>query len=279
MGLFSSSAKETVINKALQQLLGNNDGMIGAEDGEVVISGVSGTVKLPVPPESYEVAVSSLHQKVNIQSLGELNMIGKTGLKTISFTTFLPNQDYIFANAVDTAEYIKNIEELRTSTSACHLLIGGTTVDFDVTIDSFTYSESGGGGDITISLTFSEYKKINEVDKSLVDEKTGLNQRNTTALKKVAANLQYKKHDTPLTFLNRALSKTNAKGLDEKQTKYLNYGKSLVKSASGTGLSFNIGDTIDFKRNKNNTLSAIIRNKALELKEDKQVFNSERKDS
>lgn len=277
MSIFSSSTKETMINKALQYLLGNNDGTVGAEDGEVVISGVSGTVKLPVPPESYEVAVSSLHQKVNIQSLGELNMLGKTGLRTISFTTFLPNQDYTFANAVDTAEYIKNIESLRTATSPCHLLIGGTTVDFDVTIDSFTYSESGGGGDITIALSFSEYKKINEVDKSVVDEKTGLNQRNTTALNKVATNLQYRKHDTPLTFLNRALSKTNAKGLDENQAKYLSYGKSLVKSASGTGVSFNIGDTINFKRNKNNTLSAVVNNKELALKEDKQVFNSDRR--
>ena len=44
MSIFSSSTKETMINKALQYLLGNNDGTVGAEDGEVVISGVSGTV-------------------------------------------------------------------------------------------------------------------------------------------------------------------------------------------------------------------------------------------
>ena len=155
-------------------------------------------------------------------------MIGKTGLQKISFSTFLPGIDYEFAKAVDTADYIKRLNAIRNDDTNCHLTIVGTSVDLDVTIDSFNYEDSSPVGDIDISLSFTEYKHIGENTKQ-IDKKTDLNQRKITALDKVKANLVYRKGDTPLTFLNRAISKTNNRGLDVNQTKYLSYAKSLIK--------------------------------------------------
>jgi hypothetical protein len=273
MSLFTGSTIETIVNKGLSQLFNRQTLANTAEDGQIIITGKSDSITLPVQPPSYSVSVSNNNSIINIQSIGDINMIGKTGLQKISFSTFLPGIDYEFANAVDTADYIKRLNAIRNDDTNCHLTIVGTSVDLDVTIDSFNYEDSSPVGDIDISLSFTEYKHIGENTKQ-IDKKTDLNQRKITALDKVKANLVYRKGDTPLTFLNRAISKTNNRGLDVNQTKYLSYAKSLIKTASEKKISFNPGDLIHIRKNNNNTLSAIVNDKEFTLKESTTKFNS-----
>ena len=273
MSLFTGSTIETIVNKGLSQLFNRQTLANTAEDGQIIITGKSDSITLPVQPPSYSVSVSNNNSIINIQSIGDINMIGKTGLQKISFSTFLPGIDYEFANAVDTADYIKRLNAIRNDDTNCHLTIVGTSIDLDVTIDSFNYEDSSPVGDIDISLSFTEYKHIGENTKQ-IDKKTDLNQRKITALDKVKANLVYRKGDTPLTFLNRAISKTNNRGLDVNQTKYLSYAKSLIKTASEKKISFNPGDLIHIRKNNNNTLSAIVNDKEFTLKESTTKFNS-----
>lgn len=273
MSLFTGSTIETIVNKGLSQLFNRQTLANTAEDGQIIITGKSDSITLPVQPPSYSVSVSNNNSVINIQSIGDINMIGKTGLQKISFSTFLPGIDYEFAKAVDTADYIKRLNAIRNDDVNCHLTIVGTSVDLDVTIDSFNYEDSSPVGDIDISLSFTEYKHIGENTKQ-IDKKTDLNQRKITALDKVKANLVYRKGDTPLTFLNRAISKTNNRGLDVNQTKYLSYAKSLIKTASEKKISFNPGDLIHIRKNNNNTLSAIVNDKEFTLKESTTKFNS-----
>lgn len=273
MSLFTGSTIETIVNKGLSQLFNRQTLANTAEDGQIIITGKSDSITLPVQPPSYSVSVSNNNSVINIQSIGDINMIGKTGLQKISFSTFLPGIDYEFAKAVDTADYIKRLNAIRNDDTNCHLTIVGTSVDLDVTIDSFNYEDSSPVGDIDISLSFTEYKHIGENTKQ-IDKKTDLNQRKITALDKVKANLVYRKGDTPLTFLNRAISKTNSRGLDVNQTKYLSYVKSLIKTASEKKISFNPGDLINIRKNNNNTLSAIVNDKEFTLKESTTKFNS-----
>ena len=273
MSLFTGSTIETIVNKGLSQLFNRQTLANTAEDGQIIITGKSDSITLPVQPPSYSVSVSNNNSVINIQSIGDINMIGKTGLQKISFSTFLPGIDYEFAKAVDTADYIKRLNAIRNDDTNCHLTIVGTSVDLDVTIDSFNYEDSSPVGDIDISLSFTEYKHIGENTKQ-IDKKTDLNQRKITALDKVKANLVYRKGDTPLTFLNRAISKTNSRGLDVNQTKYLSYAKSLIKTASEKKISFNPGDLINIRKNNNNTLSAIVNDKEFILKESTTKFNS-----
>lgn len=273
MSLFTGSTIETIVNKGLSQLFNRQTLANTAEDGQIIIAGKSDSITLPVQPPSYSVSVSNNNSVINIQSIGDINMIGKTGLQKISFSTFLPGIDYEFAKAVDTADYIKRLNAIRNDDTNCHLTIVGTSVDLDVTIDSFNYEDSSPVGDIDISLSFTEYKHIGENTKQ-IDKKTDLNQRKITALDKVKANLVYRKGDTPLTFLNRAISKTNSRGLDVNQTKYLSYAKSLIKTASEKKISFNPGDLINIRKNNNNTLSAIVNDKEFTLKESTTKFNS-----
>lgn len=273
MSLFTASTIETIVNKGLSQLFNKNMLANTAEDGQIILTGKTGSITLPVPPPSYSVKVANNNSIVNIQSLGDINMIGKTGLQKISFSTFLPGIDNTLYKAVDTAEYIKKINALRTSDTYCHITIVGTNVDLDVTIDSFDYEDASPVGDIDISLSLTEYKHIGDSNKQ-VENKTGLNQRKITALDKVKANLVYRKGDTPLTFLNRALSKTDNRGLDVNQSKYLSYAKNLVKAASKQKVSFNPGDLINIRKNNDNSLSAVVNNKEFPLKESTSKFNS-----
>ena len=273
MSLFTASIIETIVNKGLAQLFNKNMLANTAEDGQIILTGKTGSITLPVPPPSYSVKVANNNSIVNIQSLGDINMIGKTGLQKISFSTFLPGIDNTLYKAVDTAEYIKKINSLRTADTYCHITIVGTNVDLDVTIDSFDYEDASPVGDIDISLSLTEYKHIGDLNKQ-VENKTGLNQRKITALDKVKANLVYRKGDTPLTFLNRALSKTDNRGLDVNQSKYLSYAKNLVKTASKKKISFNPGDLINIRKNNDNSLSAIVNNKEFPLKESTFKFNS-----
>ena len=273
MSLFTASTIETIVNKGLSQLFNKNMLANTAEDGQIILTGKTGSITLPVPPPSYSVKVANNNSIVNIQSLGDINMIGKTGLQKISFSTFLPGIDNTLYKAVDTAEYIKKINSLRTADTYCHITIVGTNVDLDVTIDSFDYEDASPVGDIDISLSLTEYKHIGDLNKQ-VENKTGLNQRKITALDKVKANLVYRKGDTPLTFLNRALSKTDNRGLDVNQSKYLSYAKNLVKTASKKKISFNPGDLINIRKNNDNSLSAIVNNKEFPLKESTSKFNS-----
>lgn len=273
MSLFTASTIETIVNKGLSQLFNKNMLANTAEDGQIILTGKTGSITLPVPPPSYSVKIANNNSIVNIQSLGDINMIGKTGLQKISFSTFLPGIDNTLYKAVDTAEYIKKINSLRTSDTYCHVTIVGTNVDLDVTIDSFDYEDASPVGDIDISLSLTEYKHIGDSNKQ-VENKTGLNQRKITALDKVKANLVYRKGDTPLTFLNRALSKTDNRGLDVNQSKYLSYAKNLIKAASKQKVSFNPGDLINIRKNNNNSLSAVVNNKEFPLKESTSKFNS-----
>lgn len=273
MSLFTASTIETIVNKGLSQLFNKNILANTAEDGQIILTGKTGSITLPVPPPSYSVKVANNNSIVNIQSLGDINMIGKTGLQKISFSTFLPGIDNTLYKAVDTAEYIKKINSLRTSDTYCHITIVGTNVDLDVTIDSFDYEDASPVGDIDISLSLTEYKHIGDSNKQ-VENKTGLNQRKITALDKVKANLVYRKGDTPLTFLNRALSKTDNRGLDVNQSKYLSYAKNLIKAASKQKVSFNPGDLINIRKNNDNSLSAVVNSKEFPLKESTSKFNS-----
>lgn len=273
MSLFTASTIETIVNKGLSQLFNKNMLANTAEDGQIILTGKTGSITIPVPPPSYSVKVANNNSIVNIQSLGDINMIGKTGLQKISFSTFLPGIDNTLYKAVDTAEYIKKINSLRTSDTYCHITIVGTNVDLDVTIDSFDYEDASPVGDIDISLSLTEYKHIGDSNKQ-VENKTGLNQRKITALDKVKANLVYRKGDTPLTFLNRALSKTDNRGLDVNQSKYLSYAKNLIKAASKQKVSFNPGDLINIRKNNDNSLSAVVNNKEFQLKESTSKFNS-----
>ena len=58
----------------------------------------SDKIMLPVNPESFSFTEKHNNTSVNVNSIGEVNLIGKRGLKEGTISSFFPNQNYNFGN-------------------------------------------------------------------------------------------------------------------------------------------------------------------------------------
>lgn len=114
-----------------------------------------------LPPE-YEVTSESNNTTVTINSLGEINLLGKRKLKNISFSSFFPKQKYSFCEYTSfptPKESVKRIEEMKNN-GVLRLTMTGTPINMDCTIESFTWGENDGTKDINFTLEFKEYRKV-----------------------------------------------------------------------------------------------------------------------
>ena len=46
------------------------------------------SIQLPIRPESFSVTFENTHQTVNVQTKGDVTILGKKGLKTYAFESF-----------------------------------------------------------------------------------------------------------------------------------------------------------------------------------------------
>lgn len=119
-----------------------------------------------IPPE-YEVTSESSNTQVNINSLGEINLLGKRKLKNVSFSSFFPNRPYNFCQHTDFPSpkgSVEIIEQIKNNGIA-RLTMTGTPVNMNCTIESFVYGENDGTKDINFTLEFKEHRKVNKKTK------------------------------------------------------------------------------------------------------------------
>lgn len=122
----------------------------------------NGKLQLPVKPSEYNVTVTHRNTVVNVIQVGDVNLIGKTGLREISLASFFPAQDYNFSNNSGRKEplaYVEQIESWRNSGNPVRVIITGV-LNMEATIESFAYGEKDATGDIYYTLYLKEYKKI-----------------------------------------------------------------------------------------------------------------------
>ena len=120
-------------------------------------------IRLPVIPSSFEVNIPHQNTTVNITNLGEINLIGKTGLMSMTIESFFPNQQYNFCLYKDIQkpyEYIKQLIKWKNSGKPIRVIITGTPINYAMAIENLTYSEVDGTGDVYFSLELKEYKFI-----------------------------------------------------------------------------------------------------------------------
>lgn len=132
----------------------------------------------PVIPSEFGVSVSNNNGTVNIINAGDYSMMGKTGLKQITISSFFPAQEYNFSTG-DTNPYelVEMIEGWRTGTEPLNISVEDSPINFDCLIESFSYKEQDGSGDVYFDLALKEYRRI--ID-SVMDEETGLKERPNT---------------------------------------------------------------------------------------------------
>lgn len=114
-----------------------------------------------LPPE-YELTSEGNNTQVIINSLGEINLLGKRKLKNISFSSFFPKQKYSFCEYTSfptPRECVNIIEEMKNN-GVVRLIMTGSPVNMDCTIESFIWGENDGTKDINFTLEFKEYRKV-----------------------------------------------------------------------------------------------------------------------
>jgi len=119
-------------------------------------------LQLPVKPSEFTVTVMSRNTVVNVIQIGDVNLMGKTGLREISLSSFFPAKDYNFSNNSGRKEplaYVEKIEAWRKSGEPIRVIITGV-LNMECSIESFSYGERDATGDIYYTMALKEYKKI-----------------------------------------------------------------------------------------------------------------------
>lgn len=116
--------------------------------------------RFAVIPPDYEVTKAMNNTSIDINAIGEINLLGKRKLKTIPLASFFPKQDYYFCQYTGfptPKESVKLIEKMQEK-GVVRLTMTGTPVNMDCTIENFTYGEDDGTKDIHFSIEFKEYE-------------------------------------------------------------------------------------------------------------------------
>lgn len=159
-------------------------------------------LRLPVIPSSFEVLIPHQNTTVNITNLGEINLIGKTGLATMTIESFFPKQQYSFCLYKDFPqpyECIKMLLKWKESGKPIRVIVTETLINYAMAIESISYSERDGTGDVYFTIEMKEYKfiKTPNVNTTLTSNGTTLmtpqTQRET---KPVASEYMVKQGDT-----------------------------------------------------------------------------------
>lgn len=125
-----------------------------------------------LPPE-YELTSESNHTQVSLHNLGEINLLGKRKLKNISFSSFFPAQNYYccqYSNFPTPEESVQLIEEMKEK-GVLRLIMTGTKINMECTIESFVWGENDGTKDINFTLELKEYRRVKLFSEETVSEK------------------------------------------------------------------------------------------------------------
>lgn len=120
------------------------------------------TIRLPVLPESFEVQTKQNHSQIEIISIGEINLKGKRGLKTISFSSFYPSkeekQGYKRRRSwQDPLPILNKIEAWKDKAEVVRIIITETNINSEYLIQNFNYGIKDGSGDWEYTIELSEY--------------------------------------------------------------------------------------------------------------------------
>ena len=122
----------------------------------------SGSLQLPVKPTEFNVTVAHRNTIVNVIQLGDINLMGKTGLREVSLSSFFPAKDYNFSHnsgRKSPIACVNLLEEWRNSGKPVRVIITDL-LNMEATIESFAWGEKDATGDIYYTLALKEYKKI-----------------------------------------------------------------------------------------------------------------------
>ena len=120
-------------------------------------------IPIPVLPEKLEVTTSGKNETATVLELGEVLLLRKKGLRSVSWEGFFPahTAPFVTGQLGSPIDRVKAIQKARDSLEPVRFLLTGSDLDvnFSMGIDSFDYEErSGELGDIYYSIKLTEWK-------------------------------------------------------------------------------------------------------------------------
>lgn len=149
------------LNQAVDSIISSGSGL--NTGCKLVLSCAGESVTFPVSPPSFKVSNAYNNSTINVNSLGDINMLGKRGLTTIKFSSFFPAQAY--DNIVNTTpdspySYVEKINSFAQKGQPCKLAISNTNINLNVSINTFDYNEKDGTSDVYFSISLREYRYV-----------------------------------------------------------------------------------------------------------------------
>lgn len=167
------------------------DSFLGGGDAVgMTLSGAGESVSFPILPSEFMVANPYNAKSVNITGLGDINLKGKRGLRSLTLESFFPAVEtndvlgvFSWEESADPYGSIAKIKKMAESTEPSNINIAGTDVAMAVLIKKLDYGERDGTGDVYFSLELEEYRFISQ-ESAAENETTGLKTRGTGAASK-----------------------------------------------------------------------------------------------
>ena len=193
-------------------------------------------LRLPVTPSDFELSQRNNNTVININALGEINLIGKKGLASISLSSFFPAQEYYFCKYTGFPkpyECVKMIQKWRDSGRPIRLIITGTSINYAMTIENFIFSEQDGTRDVYFTLELREYVFTKQVKPTKVTTPNGT-QVTVPATKReskpIPSKYKVQKGDNMYTVAKKTTgSMSNAKAIAKTNKRDQYKGMDLVK--------------------------------------------------
>jgi LysM repeat protein len=128
-------------------------------------------VLLPVAPSKLTLRIKNQNKTLELMNLGEINILKKAGLTSISFECLLPGREYPFAEYQggfkESSFYLEHLEKLKIDQKPFRFLIsrlspsGGYLfgTNMEVSLEEYSIVEDASNGqDITVSVELKQYK-------------------------------------------------------------------------------------------------------------------------
>ena len=114
-------------------------------------------LRLPVLPSEFNVSKPQSNETFDTVTQGQLKLIGRPSLKSISWSSFFPVRDYPFLrDRSDTAfGYLYTLDTWISKKLPVRLIITETPINMACSIDDFSYSIKK-DGDMHYSITLGE---------------------------------------------------------------------------------------------------------------------------
>lgn len=154
---------------------------------EIWLKTTEDKVMIPVLPSSFQVQSPQNNETVTTVNGKEVTLIGERGLRSISWSSFIPREKsrYLERKANYNGKpyaYLARIGKMKGKVIT--LVITGTSINYQATIENLEYREEDGSGDVYYSIELKEYKGI-EIKKNNSQKSSEIVDKNATKIKKV----------------------------------------------------------------------------------------------